>query len=505
MILKTRAPRWAAFTSVILMIAASVAIQSYLILNSYSDRWESEIRSAESIVSILSSDIARNLNIIDKSLIGLTDTLARIDVSVMTDEVRNKILFEGVAAAEYVGASIVLSKEGDVLYDSAFSRPRERNLKNRDYFKFHQENFGKLFVAGPYSVESRGGEKVFLLSRGVYLEDGEFDGEAVVSLKISYFMKMFESVDIGSNDYVALLDKNSRIIARVPSADGKGDIGLDAKANPVFSQMVGNPALRFTAATPQDGVRRHFLAKQLGSYPLVLVVGFSTETAMEGWMKQTAILAALTLLTSAVGIWLVLALQRSLTRQFAVEAELQNLATTDALTGLPNRRAFDAHIEREWLRASRESTVLSLLLVDLDRFKVINDTLGHSAGDELLRLVATEIRGSVQRPGDLGARYGGEEFAIILPGTDLPGAITFAERVRASIERATVSYRTDDRPVATASIGVATASPRPGQDLTALVETADKALYQAKADGRNRICAEVVNQPDPGRPSAQSA
>lgn len=505
MVLKLRAPKWFAFTSVILMIIASSAIQGYLIWNSYSDRWNGAIRSAESILGIISSDITRNLNIIDKSLIGLTDTLTRIDMSAMSEDVRKKILFEGVAAAESVGASIVLSGEGDILYDSAFRKPRDENLKDRDYFKFHQENFGKLFIAGPYSVLSRGGEKVFLLSRGVYLEDGEFNGEAIVSLKISYFMKMFENVDIGANDYVALLDKNGRIIARIPSQDGKGDIGADAKGNPLLSQLIANPSLRLTATSPMDGVHRYYLANQLGAYPLVLVVGFSTEAAMEGWTKRTAILVVLTVLTAAIGVGLVLALQRSLTRQLVVEAELLNLAATDALTGLPNRRAFDAHMERAWLYASRDSKVVSLLLVDLDRFKEINDTLGHSAGDELLRLVATEIRDSIRRSGDLSARYGGEEFALILPGTELAGALTFAERVRASIERATVSYRADDRPVATASIGVATASPRPGQDMSMLVEAADRALYRAKAEGRNRVCTEACDLPDPDHSSVRAA
>ncbi len=503
-ILKTQMANWAAYASVILMISVS-AIQGYLIWNSYFDRWEGAVHSAESILNIVSADIERNLKIIDRSLVGLSDTLERIDVSKMTTEVRNKILFDGMAAAEYVGASLVLAKDGGVLYDSAFVEPRKGNFRDRNYFRFHENNLRKMFIGGPYTVRSRGGEKVFLLSRGVFEKDNELLGVAVVSLKISYFMKMFESVDIGSDDYIALLDNEGRIIARAPSLDGHGDVGLDANDNPVLSRIVSEPGLRFVAKTPLDGIQRQFVAKALGPYPLVLVVGFSTDTAMRGWVKRTAILAVLTLLTSAIGVWLVMALQRSLRRQFAVEAELQNIAATDSLTGLPNRRAFDEHLEREWSRAGRESAVLSLLLVDLDRFKVINDTLGHSAGDELLRLVAAQIRASIQRPVDLSARYGGEEFAIILPGTDHAGALTFAERVRADIERATAGYRTDDRPHATASIGVATAHPRPRQAMTLLVEAADRALYQAKAGGRNRVCAEAVERPEPVRASAPAA
>lgn len=505
MVLRKQSPKRKAFLSVILMIAASVAIQGYLIWNSYAERWESAVRVAGSMMSTVSADIERNLNIIDRALLAVTDTLERMDVSNLPPEVRNKLLFSGLAAAEYVGASLVFSKEGNILYDSAFAQPRLRNVSQREYFKFHQTNSKKLFVAGPYTVESRGGEKVFLLSRGVYRKDGTFDGVVAVSLKISYFLRMFENVDVGPDDYLALLDKQGRIITRVPSADGKGDIGTDAKDNPVLGRMAAETMRPFTATTPLDGLRRHFLSRQLGQYPLVLVVGFSTAEIFQPWLRWACLLAALAVLSAATGVWLVIALQRSMTQQFAVEAELQNLAATDALTGLPNRRAFDAYLEREWARACRDRTQLALLLVDLDRFKVINDTLGHSAGDDLLRLVGSQIRASIHRAGDFCARYGGEEFAVILPGTSLSGATVIAERLRSDIEAATARYRSEGKTVATASIGVTAAAPRPYMEMGLLVEAADKALYQAKKAGRNQVCAMALEPSGPERTWAMRA
>lgn len=505
MVLRKQSPKRKAFLSVILMIAASVAIQGYLIWNSYAERWESAVRAGDSVMSIVSAEIERNLNIIDRALLAVTDTLERMDVSNLSPEVRNKLLFSGLAAAEYVGASMVLSKEGNVLYDSAFPQPRQRNVSQREYFKFHQNNSRKLFVAGPYTVESRGGEKVFLLSRGIYRKDGTFDGVVVVSLKISYFLRMFENVDVGPNDYLALIDKQGRIITRVPSADGKGDIGTDAKDHPVLGRMVADTIPTFTAATPLDGLRRHFLSRQLGQYPLVLVVGFSTAEIFQPWLRWAWLLAALAVLSAATGVWLVVALQRSMTQQFAVEAELQNLAATDALTGLPNRRAFDAYLEREWARACRDRTTVGLLLVDLDRFKVINDTLGHSAGDDLLRLVGSQIRASIHRAGDFCARYGGEEFAVILPGTSLTGATVIAERLRSDIEAATAGYRSEGKTVATASIGATAAAPRAHMEMAPLVEAADKALYQAKRGGRNQVCAVALEPAGPERVWAMGA
>ncbi len=505
MVLRKQAPKRTAFLSVILMIAASVAIQGYLIWNSYAERWESAVRAGESVMSIVSAEIERNLKIIDRALLAVTDTLERIDVSNLPPEMRNKLLFSGLAAAEYVGASLVLSNEGNVLYDSAFAQPRQRNVSRREFFNFHQKNGNKLFIAGPYTVEARGGEKVFLLSRGIYRKDGTFDGAVVVSLKISYFLTMFEHVDVGPDDYLALIDKQGRIITRVPSADGKGDIGSDAKGHPVLGQMVGETIAPFTAQTPLDGLRRHFLSRQLGQYPLVLVVGFSTAEIFQPWLRWASLLAALAVLSAATGVWLVIALQRSMTQQFAVEAELQNLATTDALTGLPNRRAFDAYLEREWARACRDRTSVGLLLVDIDRFKVINDTLGHTAGDDLLRLVGSQMGASIHRAGDFCARYGGEEFAVILPGTSLTGATVIAERLRRDIEAATVRYRFEGKMVATASIGVTAAAPRPHVAMALLVEAADKALYQAKRAGRNQVCAMALEPISPERTWAMRA
>lgn len=505
MVLRTRSPKRAAFLSVILMIAASVAIQGYLILNSYSERWEGAVHSAENTMSIVAADIERNLTIIDRSLIQLTETLEHTDVSRIPEEMRGRLLFSGLSAADYVGASVVLSKTGDILYDSAFETPRQNNLSDREYFKFHRENYKKLLIAGPYTVETRGGEKVFILSRGLYKPDGSFDGEVVVSLKIAYFLRMFEHVDIGDDDFVALLDKNGRVIARDPSLDGHGDIGDLTKDHPILSRMVKGALQPFTVRTPMDGVRRHFLGRELTGYPLILVVGFSTNEVLKPWLNRALLLSVLALLTAAIGIWLVIALQRSMTQQYAVEAELQNLAATDALTGLPNRRAFDDCLEREWLRARRDGSSLALLLVDLDCFKVINDTLGHSAGDELLRLVGGQIAASVHRSSDVCARYGGEEFTVILPRTDLSGALVIAERLRADIERATAGYRTHGATVGTASIGVATASPKSLTDMAALMEAADKALYQAKEGGRNRVSVVGAQASQPEQVGAASA
>jgi diguanylate cyclase (GGDEF)-like protein/PAS domain S-box-containing protein len=173
-------------------------------------------------------------------------------------------------------------------------------------------------------------------------------------------------------------------------------------------------------------------------------------------------------------------LERYQTELEAANAKLRSLSTTDGLTGVRNRAAFNERLGDEFDRAVRSGHPLSLLLLDVDHFKLFNDTFGHPAGDEVLRqvvrLVAAAVRGT-----DVVARYGGEEFAVLLPDTDLGGAVVLAERVR----RAVANGEWDKRAV-TVSIGAATLGPETA-DAAALVRQADDALYTSKRNGRNRF------------------
>ena len=166
---------------------------------------------------------------------------------------------------------------------------------------------------------------------------------------------------------------------------------------------------------------------------------------------------------------------------------LQRLSYIDALTGIANRRHFEEILEIEWRRAFRAKTPMTLLMLDIDRFKLYNDTFGHRAGDECLARVAKVLDESVQRAGDLMARYGGEEFAAILTGTDESGGAEVAERLRAAVEQLGIKRSDDPVQVVTISIGVAAGIPGQVSSHEVLLGAADKALYEAKRAGRNRV------------------
>ncbi|QXH34791.1 response regulator [Pseudomonas muyukensis] len=167
---------------------------------------------------------------------------------------------------------------------------------------------------------------------------------------------------------------------------------------------------------------------------------------------------------------------------------LQRLMNSDGLTGLSNRRHFDEYLELEWRRAMREQQQLSLLMIDVDFFKVFNDSFGHLAGDEALRQVAEAIRGCCSRPTDLPARYGGEEFALVLPNTSPGGARLIAEKLRQTIMALNIAHTVPEAAShLTVSIGLATLTPGVGSHCRQLISAADKGLYLAKNNGRNQV------------------
>jgi diguanylate cyclase (GGDEF)-like protein len=167
--------------------------------------------------------------------------------------------------------------------------------------------------------------------------------------------------------------------------------------------------------------------------------------------------------------------------------QLRLLATTDGLTGLTNRRAFDQALENEVARAQRSGLPLSVLMIDVDRFKAYNDLYGHPAGDEVLRRVGLCLRGAIKRPGDLAARYGGEEFVAILPNTDEDATLFIANAVRDGLRLLEIPHGGSEMGIVTASIGVASLLSGTELDAAGLMARADEALYMAKSGGRDRI------------------
>lgn len=205
---------------------------------------------------------------------------------------------------------------------------------------------------------------------------------------------------------------------------------------------------------------------------------------------------------SAIIIWLTMIATYSQKVRYALKVKkrqlqranrnLGKLSIKDGLTGLKNHRYFESALEQEWARATRGNTLLALLVIDLDHFKHVNDTFGHEAGDACLRHIAKLIQSHAQRAVDVAARYGGEEFVLLLPGINGNKAEALALSFIDAIEQQPAIYR-DQKITLSASIGVAAMYPIQGLESSLLFRTADKALYEAKKQGRHRV---IVNALD---------
>jgi diguanylate cyclase (GGDEF)-like protein/PAS domain S-box-containing protein len=179
---------------------------------------------------------------------------------------------------------------------------------------------------------------------------------------------------------------------------------------------------------------------------------------------------------------------RDISEQKSLEEKLERLSYLDGLTGVANRRQFDINLDLEWRRMGRLDKSLSLIMCDIDFFKAYNDTYGHQAGDKCLKAVGNVLKGSAKRAGDLVARYGGEEFTILLPMTDSEKAFIIAEKIQRDINSLKVPHKKSEvSDVVTLSFGIATLFPQTSKSPNDLVELADKALYRAKHEGRNKV------------------
>lgn len=226
----------------------------------------------------------------------------------------------------------------------------------------------------------------------------------------------------------------------------------------------------------QDPATRHI--------PVIFV------TAMDQTMdQQTGFdLGAVDYITKPFSLPLVIARIEVHTKLKMKTEMLEKLAFLDGLTGIPNRRGLEANLTKEWGRAKRTGSPLSVLMIDIDHFKTFNDHYGHGAGDECLRKVAQGLKSGLMRPGDFIGRYGGEEFTVILPDCDKAGASLVAEHLRERIATLNISHlRSAAANHVTISIGFATQLAGTASSWSHLMEEADKALYVAKSRGRNRI------------------
>jgi len=218
---------------------------------------------------------------------------------------------------------------------------------------------------------------------------------------------------------------------------------------------------------------------------VICMVSYATKSEV----SMDNLLVSFIFFFGAIFVFAMIKMTRRMFLMKKEHAELTIASTMDGLTSIPNRRGFDNRIDMEWLRAIRDNTFISILMMDVDKFKIYNDTYGHQQGDVVLQAVAKTMTQSLERPSDFGARWGGEEFIVLLPNTDSGGALTIAERIRLNISNVVIPCADGTETKVTVSIGVNTQKPQSNSLCDIFISEADKALYKAKKSGRNRVCA----------------
>jgi diguanylate cyclase (GGDEF)-like protein len=424
----------------------------------------------------IDADIGRNIELYDLSLRAVVSNMVMPELVGIPKTLRQLILFDHAATASHFGAIQVFDASGNLTIDASTLDPLPENRADEEYFTAHRDKADLgLFISRP--MLHRGAYSI-VLSRRISGDDGSFQGVVAGSIRFSYFHDLFGRLSLDQDDTITVLRPDRTVIMRRP-------FDLDVIGKNLAERRNWNPTNlpadgSYSGPGPIDSTPRLYVRRN-GSSPLFVVVGKPIDTILHRWRIEATRIGAIMLALITFVLAVTLFLAREIGRRAAAEDKLEELATTDPLTGLKNRRRFDAAMNDEWRRAMRQRTALSLLMIDADHFKAYNDTFGHQAGDQVLVGIAICISDSVKRAGDCVARYGGEEFAVLLPGTNAADALTVAETIRMK-----VLGWCDDSVQSTVSVGIASTVPSAGADWPQLVHAADKALYAAKAAGRNR-------------------
>ncbi|MFB4369042.1 MULTISPECIES: diguanylate cyclase [unclassified Pseudomonas] len=375
------------------------------------------------------------------------------------------------------------------------------NNADRVYFQHHQKDGGNELYIGQPVLGKTTGQWVITLSKGIYDDEGTFQGVALATLSVERFRTLYRSLPLGEQGIVVLAKRDGTILAR--SQSNAQTYLTNISQSPMLQAInSGTPRGAVTLTAIVDGVRRVYGFDSSLKYPMLVAVAAPEEQALVAWRQR-----AWTMWSFAVGAVLGVGIMgllvlRALGRQSAMARELRaahqslatanttlkTLATEDGLTGLANRRHLDAYLASAFLRARREGKPLAFALVDVDFFKGYNDAYGHQRGDQALIEVAKAMRTQASREGDLVARYGGEEMAIVLPDLSAEQALVMAEQVREAVQRLGIEHRQSAYDQITVSVGVVAGVPGVDfSDAEAMVAAADQALYAAKGGGRNRV------------------
>ena len=444
--------------------------------------------SAGNLLRVIERDIARNIEMLDLSLQAIVEGVGRADVMASDPSLRQLMLFDRAGSATGIGRLAAFDTSGSVIAEEGTSDAYGQDaIVGQEYFQAQRQPGLGLYISRPFRSSGLN-EPVVALSRRISDRDGAFAGVALATIRISYFADLLAKLKLGPNGLVSLVRQDGAVVVRHGPAARRTD---DLSGSNTFRRIREQQAGAFVAVSSLDGVERLYTFTQVGRLPLHLSVALATEDIYAEWKSKAELVGAVLGLICLSILGLTAVLTRELYRRARAERklvhanmELARLSITDALTELGNRRQFDRCLAREIRRTERTGERLSLLLLDVDHFKLFNDRYGHQQGDAVLREVGRILRRCASRPGDAAFRVGGEEFAVILPGTPAAGAARVGDIIRTEVRALKQPHSGSVHDVVTVSLGALEIA---GHDSAAAYAEADAALYEAKGAGRDRV------------------
>ncbi|WP_051516517.1 sensor domain-containing diguanylate cyclase [Herbaspirillum sp. RV1423] len=437
----------------------------------------------------------------DTVLIGVLERIRGDGVGPAALERLHRLLVLQALELPQLDGISVYDRDGRWVVNSRPAIDRRRSSADRAYFIYHRDHSDPGPYVGPPIRSRSSGKWVATVTRRIASADGSFGGVVLATVDMAYFQRFYDSFDIGKSGAIILALDSGTMVFRRPLREDS--IGKSMVGTVIFSDYASKKASGIALIkSSQDGVLRINGYRRLKNYPMFVAAALSNDEVLSGWRTDAYIhMAGVLVLVigfAFMGRRVVAQIdQRVVVENEANEARAQverlnltlaRMAMQDGLTGLANRRQFDAALLREISRAVRSGDSLSLIMIDADRFKFYNDLYGHLAGDECLRRIGQSILSGERRSGDLAARYGGEEFAIILPDCDMAGAVEIAEQIRLAVRAQEIPHSGNPGGIVTVSLGICSLKTvEKGMEAKDLIDVADQALYRAKADGRDRV------------------
>ncbi|RMQ40861.1 Diguanylate cye [Pseudomonas cichorii] len=432
-------------------------------------------------------------------LVGLIERVEKEGVGEKQIDRLRQVVAQEMATLKPLNSVVLYDANGDGIFLSNRHIPRMSGA-DREFFKYHRDNRDRGVFIGPAFQSRVTGAWLVSISRRIDDPDSRFAGVMLITIGIDHLLKFYSNIDVGQTGVISLSSSRGGLLVRYPFREE--DINRDLSMAPIFAMTRNKLSGTAEFISNVDGVLRMYAFKKSEQYPLVTTVAVGRDEAMQIWWvqaRQTIVVVLLLLgLLVALGSRLIGHIHRRIRAEnellvsqaalIELNQSLELLASQDKLTGLANRRRFDQFLDIEFKRAKRDRRALSLILIDVDYFKLYNDHYGHLAGDECLKTISRAIEHCIRRPGDMAARYGGEEFAVVIPDTHEAGACSVAEAILEHLRKQGIEHPSSPFGIVTISLGVATLLDRNEPlDQKELIELADRALYLAKSQGKNRV------------------